>query len=152
MIQDCASRSTPYSVDRAEIECVRPARTDRPGKVWRRDFQMQNVIISVGTEVEVEAPYNPHFHDAADEIGGKIEPDSGVWRFARSDEDRIRRLCSEIYSSNTTPDVLYSTSESPHAVEVSVHQRRAKLLDRLDALLDEVAETHSALQTLSKPT
>lgn len=61
---------------------------------------MQNVIISVGTDVEVEAPYDPHFHDAADEIGGTIAPDGDVWRFARSDEDRIRRLCSEIYGNS----------------------------------------------------
>ncbi|WP_280490358.1 hypothetical protein [Nocardia carnea] len=114
---------------------------------------MQNVIISVGTDVEVEAPYNPRFHDAADEIGGKIAPDGGVWRFARSDEDRVRRLCSEIYGNDTqthfVPSALHNTSESPNPVEVSVHQRRANLLDQLDALLDEVAELHSALQTLS---
>ncbi|WP_040833980.1 hypothetical protein [Nocardia brevicatena] len=116
---------------------------------------MQSVIISIGTEVEVEAPYNPRFHDAADELGGMLVPDIDVWRFPRGDEDRVRRLCGEIFSSDTRPTPASSrqlpdTSEVTDAVAASVHQRRANLLDRLEALLDEVAEIHSALQTLNK--
>ncbi|WP_280461280.1 hypothetical protein [Nocardia carnea] len=115
---------------------------------------MQSVIISVGTEVEVEAPYSPRFHDAADELGGTLTPDTDVWQFARSDEERVRQLCSEIFSSDNhaarVSSRLPSTAGSSDAAPVSAHQRRANLLDRLDALLDEVVEIHAALRTLNK--
>ncbi|WP_280457974.1 hypothetical protein [Nocardia carnea] len=117
---------------------------------------MQSVIISVGAEVEVEAPYNPRFHDAADELGGTLTPDSDVWRFARSDEDHVRRLCSEIFGHDTSATSRRvqprEVPELPEAETVSAHQRRANLLDRLNSLLDEVADVHTALQGLNKQT
>ncbi|BCK53983.1 MULTISPECIES: hypothetical protein [Nocardia] len=118
---------------------------------------MQSVIISVGSEVEVEAPYDRRFHDAADELGGTPTSDGEAWRFSRNDEERVRQLCSTIFGEDqgTTPATdqpldrsEVGTSEASELPVVSTHQRRADLLDRLDMLLDEVAEVHTALQAL----
>lgn len=115
---------------------------------------MPSVIISVGSEVEVEAPYDRRFHDAADELGGTFAPDGDVWRFSRDNENPVRQLCSEIFGGDTS---TLPTCEPPSGGitidppdRVSVHQKRADLLDRLDTLLDEVAEVHTALQSLTK--
>ncbi|MGW4069237.1 hypothetical protein [Nocardia grenadensis] len=118
---------------------------------------MQSVIISVGSEVEVEAPYDRRFHDAADELGGTLTSSGDAWRFSRNDEDRVRQLCSTIFGDdeNGTPARDQSigsseidTSNASNLQVVSTHQRRADLLDRLDVLLDEVAEVHTALLAL----
>ncbi|PPJ13714.1 hypothetical protein [Nocardia cyriacigeorgica] len=116
---------------------------------------MKSVIISVGSEVEVEAPYDRRFHDAADELGGTLTSDGEAWRFSRNDEERVRQLCSTVFGEdpNTTQAhpldrSVIGTSERSELPVVSTHQRRADLLDRLDMLLDEVTEVHSALQAL----
>lgn len=119
---------------------------------------MPSVIISIGSEVEVDAPYDRRFHDAADELGGTLAPERDVWRFSRDDEDRVRQLCSEIFSSETNASPIYGPAsdttgiavDPPDQWRVSAHQQRADLLVRLDTLLDEVAEVHAALQSLTK--
>ncbi|MFE3317508.1 hypothetical protein [Nocardia sp. NPDC059195] len=110
--------------------------------------------------MEVKAPYDRRFHDAADELGGALTPDRDIWRFARADEDRVRQLCSEIFSGSATqlppPNAGASnrtdcmTAEPLGQQPISIHQQRSDLLDRLETLLDEVAEVHTALRSLTK--
>ncbi|ATL65158.1 hypothetical protein [Nocardia terpenica] len=104
----------------------------------------------------VDAPYDPVFHDRADELGGTWIPETNTWRFALDDEHRVVGLARQFDpAENTGPAhelaIAQHDVESDHApgvAGVNVHRRRADLLTRLDALLDEVVWIHTALRTL----
>lgn len=114
----------------------------------------------------VDAPYDPVFHDRADELGGIWIPETGMWRFGIDDRYDVARLTQEIYphhdGGNACPAHELAIARHPIPITgpaggdpaagvagVSVHQRRADLLTRLDVLVAEIVEIHTALRTLT---
>ncbi|MFI5781221.1 hypothetical protein [Nocardia sp. NPDC051570] len=108
----------------------------------------------------VDAPYNPHFHDRADELGGTWIPETNTWQFPLDDEPRVARLTRQLFpAENPGPahelEIAQTQALLPVPVDeqderagVSVNQRRADLLDRLETLVEEVVWIHTALRTL----
>lgn len=72
-------------------------------------------IIEEDGRLVVSSPYHPNFPARARGLGGDWDPERRVWLFDATDGDRVRRLCQEIYGSESAASERERSAPYPPA-------------------------------------